>query len=309
MKTAVAFLVFNRPDTTAKVFEAIRQAQPPKLLVVADGPRDNRPGEAEKCVEVRKIIDRVDWNCEVLTNYSDKNLGCKARVSSGLDWVFQTVESAIILEDDCLPQPSFFRYCDELLEKYRSDTRVMHIAGTNFGITGQNERESYCFSRRTHIWGWATWRRAWQYYDVTMKLWPEFQAQNRLIQVVGNQKEAEKKTEIFDKVYRGEIDTWDYQWHFTCLWNGNLTIIPHTNMVENIGFQEASTHTTERPGDFGELSVKDIDFPLIHPKFFVREDLADILYFNKMHNPSLNTRIKRKVKKILRKISKLTSSN
>ncbi|MGL4501639.1 MAG: glycosyltransferase family 2 protein, partial [Planktothrix sp.] len=254
MKNAVAFLVFNRPETTQRVFEQIRKAQPLKLLVVADGPRSDRPGESEKCAAVRAIIDRVDWDCEVLKNYSETNLGCKRRISSGIDWVFQMVEEAILIEDDCLPQPSFFPYCEELLERYRDDTRVMHIAGTNLGISGKNTKESYYFSRRTHIWGWATWRRAWQQYDVNMSLWPELKKQNRLIEMVGNQPEAQKKTEIFDKVYGGEIDTWDYQWHFTCLVNGNSSIMPNTNMVENIGFQkDASTHTASRPGNFDDF--------------------------------------------------------
>ncbi len=304
LTTPVAFIIFNRPDTTARVFEAIRQAKPPKLLVVADGPRENRPGEAEKCAATRAVIDQVDWGCEVLKNYSETNLGCKRRVSSGIDWVFQTVDEAIIVEDDCLPQPEFFSYCDELLERYRQDTRVMHIAGSNFGITGKNPQESYYFSRRTHIWGWATWRRAWQHYDVNMRLWPELKQQNRLIEIVGNKPEADKKTEIFDKVYGGAVDTWDYQWHFTCLWNGNFTIIPNTNMVENIGFhQDASTHTTAPPGDFGDMKVEKLQFPLIHPQFFIREDEADTLYFNKMHNPTVITKIKKRINKLFQNIS------
>ena len=131
MKTAIAFMVFNRPDTTKKVFETIREAKPPKLLVIADGPRAGRPGETEKCAATRAIIDSVDWECEVLTNYSDVNLGCKRRVSSGLDWVFNTVEESIILEDDCLPHSTFFQFCEELLEKYRYDSRIMQICGSN----------------------------------------------------------------------------------------------------------------------------------------------------------------------------------
>ena len=131
MKTPVAFLIFNRPDTTAKVFEAIRQAKPPKLLVVADGPRSDNPSEAEKCQAAREIIEQVDWECEVLTNYSDVNLGCKTRVSSGLDWVFDNVEEAIILEDDCLPHPSFFPFCEKLLDNYRDDKRIMDIRRNN----------------------------------------------------------------------------------------------------------------------------------------------------------------------------------
>jgi hypothetical protein len=159
VNTPIAFFIFNRPDTTARVFEAIRQAQPSKLLVVADGPRSTRPGEAEKCAATRAIIDQVDWECEVLTNYSDVNLGCRHRVSSGLDWVFEQVEEAIILEDDCLPHPTFFRFCEELLEWYRHDHRIVAISGDNFQNGHQSGEFSYYFSRYVHIWGWATWRR------------------------------------------------------------------------------------------------------------------------------------------------------
>jgi hypothetical protein len=152
LKTPVAFLVFNRPESTIKVFEEIRRARPPRLLVAADGTRADRPGEAEKCAAVRAIIDTVDWPCEVLKNYSDVNLGCKVRVSSGLDWVFEQVEEAIILEDDCLPHPTFFRFCEELLERYRYDERVGIISGDNFLFGVRRTQDSYYFSRYAHIW-------------------------------------------------------------------------------------------------------------------------------------------------------------
>jgi hypothetical protein len=174
IKTPVAFLVFNCPDTTIRVFEEIRCARPPKLLVVADGPRADRPGEADKCQAVRAVIETVDWPCEVLKNYSDVNLGCKIRVSSGLDWVFEQVEEAIILEGDCLPHPTFFRFCEELLETYRDDERIGMISGDNFQFGRKRGDASYYFSRYNHIWGWASWRRAWQHYDRNMAIWPKF---------------------------------------------------------------------------------------------------------------------------------------
>jgi hypothetical protein len=160
LTTPVAFLIFNRPDTTAKVFEAIRQAKPPKLLVVADGPRPDRPDDIEKCKAARGVVEQVDWDCEVLRNYSDVNLGCKKRVSSGLDWVFNTVEEEIILEDDCLPHPTFFRFCEELLDYYRHDERIMVISGDNFQFGRNCTEYSYYFSRYNHCWGWSTWRRS-----------------------------------------------------------------------------------------------------------------------------------------------------
>lgn len=172
MQTPVAFIIFNRPDRTAKVFEAIRQARPSMLLVAADGPRVNRTGETGKCAETRSIIDRVDWPCEVLTNYSDINMGMKQREATAFSWVFDIVEEAILLEDDCLPHPTFFRYCEELLRYYRHDERVMTISGDNTPLGNPRNRQtqdSYYFSIYARTWGWATWRRAWQHYDLEMK--------------------------------------------------------------------------------------------------------------------------------------------
>ena len=190
MKTPVAFIIFNRPDTTKRVFEAIRQAKPPKLFVIADGSRSDRLGEAEKCAATRAIIDGVDWECEILTNYSDVNLGCKIRVSSGLDWVFSEVEEAIILEDDCLPHPSFFAFCEELLEKYRNDSRIMQICGSNVLKDQVNIDDSYYFSKYGPIWGWASWRRAWQEYDVDMKLWAEVKKRKLYYDFCNSKKEV-----------------------------------------------------------------------------------------------------------------------
>ncbi|MCT7962590.1 glycosyltransferase family 2 protein [Laspinema sp. D1] len=285
LTTPVALLIFNRPDTTEQVFESIRQAQPSQLLVIADGPRGDRPGEAEKCAATRQIIDRVDWDCQVIKHYSDINLGCKLRVSSGINWIFDTVEEAIILEDDCLPNQSFFRYCQELLTQYRDDYRVMHIAGSNEGIPGQNLHESYYFSRRTHIWGWATWRRAWQtYYDVDIKLWPEFKQTHKLTELIRNKQEASVKTQVFDLVYENQIDTWDHQWNFACLYHQNSSILPNKNLVSNIGFgHQEATHTIN-PSSFADLPTEELDFPLIHPQIVQQDVLTDDQYFEARQN-------------------------
>jgi len=174
LHTPVLFLVYKRPDTTRQVFEAIRQAKPPRLYVAADGPKKNVPGEAEKVKQVREIISNgVDWDCEVKTLFRDENLGCKYGPVEGINWFFKNEEEGIILEDDTLPSQSFFWFCQELLERYKDDTRIMVISGDNFqnGIT--RGTCSYYFSRYNHIWGWASWRRAWKYYSVDMKLWPD----------------------------------------------------------------------------------------------------------------------------------------
>jgi len=275
MKTPVAFMVFNRPDTTARVFEAIRQAKPTKLLVIADGPRTDRLGEAEKCQQVRDICDRVDWECEVLKNYSDLNLGCKKRVSSGLDWVFREVEEAIVLEDDCLPDQSFFPFCQELLEKYRHDQRITFIGGSIFQLGRKRSEYSYYFSRYNHVWGWASWRRAWQYYDAEMTMWEEIRNGEWLKFILQEPKAIKSWTKIFQDTYDHKIDTWDFQVNFAFWIQNGLSVIPNVNLISNIGFGKDATHTTINNNPLANLAAQKIDFPLNHPHFIVRHTQAD----------------------------------
>ncbi|MCP2500538.1 MAG: glycosyltransferase family 2 protein [Deltaproteobacteria bacterium] len=283
----VAFLVFNRPDTTARVFEAIRQARPPRLLVVADGPRGDKPGEAERCDAVRRIIDWVDWPCEVLKNYSDTNLGCKNRVSSGLDWVFETVEEAIILEDDCLPHPTFFRFCEELLDRYRDDERVAQIGGANFQFGKKRTPYSYYFSVFNHIWGWATWRRVWRSYDLDMTRWPEIRDSKWLRDFSTDTSGMEFWYRYFQKAYQGEIDTWDYQWAFSCWLQRRLTVLPNINLVSNIGFLQDATHTKSSRSRLGNIPTEPLQFPLIHPPYIARNVEADTFTDKNMFRPGL----------------------
>lgn len=302
LKTPVVFLIFNRPDTTEKVFEAIREAKPSQLLVVADGPREDRPGEEEKCAATRAIIDRVDWDCEVLKNYSEINLGCRKRVSSGLDWVFKTVESAIILEDDCLPHPSFFRFCDELLEKYRDDERVMVVAGNNFQVDEPRTEYSYYFSRYNHCWGWASWRRAWQYYDDEMKLWPEVRDGGWLEDMLSETGAVKFWTEILQSCYEKKKNSWAYIWTFTCWVQNGLTILPQVNLISNIGFGGEATHTTHKKSKFANMPIEAVNFPLNHPPFMIRDAKADTFtHFDHYNDPRIKSKIKRKLKQILGK--------
>lgn len=274
MSTPVALIIFNRPDVTERVVERIAAARPSQLLVVADGPRAERTGERELCAATRAIVERIDWDCQVFTNYADANMGCKRRVSSGIDWVFEQVESAIFLEDDCLPHPSFFPYCEELLERHRDDERVMMISGDNFQQSTAKYNYSYYYSRYVHIWGWASWRRAWRGYDVDMSLWPIVRANGVLEDVLGDSRAASAWREIFDAVYADQIDTWDYQWVFACWMQHGLSILPSVNLVSNIGFGAAATHTTaESP--LAERAVEAMHFPLCHPPYMVRDSRAD----------------------------------
>lgn len=299
LRTPVAFIVFNRPDTTERVFAEIARAKPPKLLVVADGPRANRPGEAEKCATTRDIIKRVDWDCEVLTNFSDVNLGCKRRVSSGIDWVFEQVPEAIILEDDCLPHPSFFRFCEEMLERYRHDPRIMAVSGDNFQFGQKRGAYSYYFSRYNHVWGWASWRRAWEHYDVDMRLWPEIRDGRMLAGILDDARQYDYWANIFERVHGGLIDTWDYQWTFACWIQNGLTLLPQTNLISNIGFGVDATHT-QSASVFAELPVQEMDFPLEHPPYMLRDAIADAFTNkNNFSEPPIWRRAEKKLRKLM----------
>lgn len=301
MNTSVALLIFNRPDTTKKVFEVIRQVMPPKLLVVADGPRAERMGEQEKCAAARAVIEQVDWTCEVLTNYSDINLGCKQRVSSGLDWVFERVEEAIILEDDCLPHPTFFRFCEELLEYYRYDTRIMAISGNNFQFGRKRTEYSYYFSRYNHCWGWASWRRAWQYYDVDMKLWSQIKEKNWLKDILYDSQAEDYWLKRFDFTYDNLINSWAYRWTFACWIQSGLSILPNINLVSNIGFSSEGTHTV-KPNKFANIPSEAMPFPIQHPPFVIRDSEADAFtQRNHFSNRKTLTYAKSLLKKIMLK--------
>lgn len=300
METPVAFLVFNRPDTTARVFEEIRRARPRTLLVVADGPRPDRPGEAESCQAVRAIIDTVDWPCEVQRNYAAENLGCKLRVSSGLDWVFGLVERAIILEDDCLPSRSFFGFCEVLLETYRDDRRVMQVGGSNFQDGRVRGEGSYYFSRYSHIWGWATWRRAWFHYDVAMGSLPQFLAQQQLRNILPGTKAQKDWFDNLQSVYDGKVDTWDVQWTYAVWSQGGLSIIPNVNMVSNIGFGAGATHT-KLESALANKPRAEID-GMIHPRFVLPCAMADDYTAANHFSVSIGKRVLGKLRRTVARI-------
>ncbi|MBZ4219278.1 MAG: hypothetical protein LAC69_03705 [Chlorobium sp.] len=309
MESPILFLVFNRPDTTIKVFEAIRAAKPPRLYIAADGPRINYEGEAERCQEVRKIATAVDWLCEVKILFRNENLGCKLGVSGGINWFFENEEEGIILEDDVLPIPSFFPYCDELLERYRNDDRVGVISGCNLIAKRLAPKESYFFSHYNHVWGWASWRRAWQRYDIAMSTWPEWRDYGGLTSLSnGNTLFETYWAGIFEKTFRGGIDTWDYQWVFTCWYYGMITALPAHNQTNNLGFGHPNAvHTKDNAPDYIKESIpKPLTFPLWHPVNIERLSEADVLIdryvFGIIKKASAKEKIRRLIDKFLKKI-------
>jgi hypothetical protein len=248
---SIAYIVFNRPRHTRETFQAIRAARPARLFIIADGPRPGHPTDEERCLAVREVVSQIDWPCEVQRNYAGQNLGLKKRVSSGLDWVFSQVESAIILEDDCLPHPDFFPFCQELLERYKDDDRVWTITGNNNQNGKKRSNDAYYFSKYGHCWGWATWRRAWAQYDGDIKFWPEWKLSQDWRNKTPDSYEQAYWIDIFDRIYLKKIDSWAYPW-MTCLWyHGGLTATPRVNLVTNIGVGPDSTHTLadeDQPG-------------------------------------------------------------
>jgi len=276
--TPILFLIFNRPDQTRRVFEAIRAQKPAYLFVAADGPRADKSGEQELCEATRLIVSEIDWPCNIKTLYRTANLGCKAAVSAAITWFFDQVDEGIILEDDCLPDASFFPFCTELLEKYRSDIKVMSISGSNLlDKPWRADAQSY-FWGFGGIWGWATWKRAWKLYDKEMKDW-ESPATKKLI------RKALKTANwyrfyypMLESSYNGSLDTWDLQWFYTILINNGTAINPAVNLVTNIGFA-AGTHMNSDEHPTASLSLNEMPFPLKHP---LKQEV-DIKYLEVMY--------------------------
>lgn len=282
--TPILFVVFNRPETTKPVFEEIRKRRPAFLYIAADGPRQNRPDDIQRCREVREIVSNVDWPCEVHKLFSEVNLGCKKAESSAIDWFFKNVEMGIILEDDDLPDQSFFPYCKELLERYKDDKRIMHISGDNFQQNNPkfSKKESYYFSKIPHVWGWATWRRAWDLYDLEIKKWPEIKERRTLAPFFKSRSVYEHWSYVWDRYYAKKINSYDGQWVFTCALHGGLSINPTVNLISNLGFGNDSTHTKDSSLWFASLPTKTMDFPLIHPKNISVDEQADSFTFREL---------------------------
>jgi len=265
LNTAVLFLIFNRPDVTAKVFEAIRKARPPRLYVAADGPRTGREGEAVRCAKARSVATAVDWPCEVNTLFREDNLGCKFAVSGAITWFFGQEETGIILEDDCLPSQSFFWFCEEMLNRHHNNERIMAITGTN--ITCRiNFEYDYIFSNYALMWGWASWARSWKKYDLELEHWPQT-GQSKRLKTLGIRRfpEIYKWRNILNHTKESKINTWDYQWIYACWLNNGLTVAPAKNLIQNLGFSNDATHTTGYHPILTNLQLNDLEWPLKEP--------------------------------------------
>ena len=307
--TPILFLVFNRPENTRIVFNEIKKIKPSKLYIAADGPRQDNENDKINCQEVRRIIDAsIDWDCEVKKLYRDENLGCKKAVSSAITWFFENEEKGIILEDDCLPDESFFWFCSKLLEKYKYNEQIMMISGMNYLIDEKiNIKESYFFSKYFPIWGWATWKRAWSLYDINMKDWDELKYYKYFKNIYRNERMAIYLKTMFQETYDNKIDTWDVQWVFTCLKNDGLSIIPKYNLISNIGI--TGTHFNTET-NVQNLLVKSLDVNnIIDPNSIIINNKYNKLFYNQILDLQFGKiTLKDKLKKIvilLRKIIKI----
>ena len=284
MKSPILFIIFKRVNTTQRVFSRIREARPPKLYIAADGPRLNRPDEMEKCELTRKVVENIDWPCEVHRLYRNANLGCGVGVSSAITWFFEHEEQGVIIEDDILPHLDFFKYCDEMLERYKDDYRIQLIAGWNRLYNGYGTDASYYMSNYMHIWGWASWRRVWKSY-----VFDAAQLPYELFRENINKRALypEEYLEDFEMMKNHEIDTWDYQLYYNQILYGRYSIIPYTNMIENIGMGGTdATHTTVDDIKIsGHKSAS--PYPLHHPSALYVDTHAD--YLNRINGISVKT--------------------
>ncbi len=281
METAVVMIVFNRYEKALRVFERVRGIRPKKLYIIADGPREDF--EQEKCEKVREIFNRIDWDCTVSKNYSKTNLGCSTRLFTGISSVFENENQAIFLEDDCLPDISFFKYCDELLDRYKEDNRIMLISGTNI-LTSWDTGASYHFSRLGGIHGWASWKRAWNHMDMSISLWRSSETKRLLLKKLGA-KQFYQRAKIYDKLLSSDLNTWDFQFGFARLINNGLAIVPSQNLISNIGFGKDSTHTFKKNSKAASLPTFDMKFPMKHPDVII-EDIEYDNHFNKVLFPN-----------------------
>lgn len=290
---AVAVFIFNRPELASKLLEILRRVRPSKLYVISDGSRIARSDDLIKVQKSREVFNSIDWECNVQFNYSDRNLGSKWRIISGIEWVLSQEEMAIFLEDDCLPDESFFIFCNELLKRYKLDLNVGMISGNNFISDSLISKNSYTFSNFYNCWGWATWSNRWfNHFDPEIKSWPKFSKSEDFYLIAKSFFLRLYWRNIYTKIYKGEMQTaWDYQWMLANWSAKRVSIVPSFNLVSNVGFGEDATHTTEIT-DMINLPSNRMKFPLIHPKEIHADNTFDCGLLERLHGATIRRKIK-----------------
>ena len=303
--TPILFIIFNRPHTAQKVFDVIKKQKPKYLFVAADGPRPGNHEDIKKCQETRNIIKQIDWDCELKTLFRDENRGCGYGPAEAITWFFDNVEQGIILEDDVLPHPSFFPFCEELLERFKNDERISMISGINFLGKWKNNKYSYIFSNLGSTPGWASWRRMWTNFDYNLINWKNKKYQNNIKNNLYFSSIFNYYKEKFDfYAHSPKNDVWDYQWLCTTIAHG-FTIVPSVNLISNIGFGDDATHTISSKNIHARLKLDKMSFPLKHSKLKA-DRLFEWLLFERCINPKKRTLMK---KVLLKALKILTNTN
>lgn len=311
LETPVALIFFTRPDTLEKVFEEIRKVKPKQLFLIQDGPRVGKPDDGDKIKECREIVENIDWECKVHKNYSDVNLGCGERPASGISWVFENVEKAIILEDDCVPCETFFDYCEEMLNKYETDERISYVSGLNHFEEWDCGKYSYFFTKTGAIWGWATWKRAWEkYYDYYVNIINDPYIKRLLPMQITDRDTAVTRMKIWEKVNttattKEKISYWDAQWGIVKYSQNQLVIVPKYNQISNIGVGESSSHAQsvnhnkfKKYKNFFFIPTKKLEIPLTHQTVC----MCDVEYDDLVYTSTRGNRCIYRLKKIIKKI-------
>jgi hypothetical protein len=300
LTTAVLLLVFNRPNPTKEVFKAISKAQPERLYIAADGPRIDKLGEHILCEDTRSIVKQVDWPCQVRTLFQEVNLGCKKAVSTAISWFFDNEEEGIILEDDCVPSQSFFYFCQDTLSKYRTTPEVGIVCGSYYHFNKFNHIESLYFTINPYIWGWATWKRVWKGFDVSMSSFSLEEAKSLIWKSYITTPAKQYWFSCLKNAAEGKVDTWDYPFTWHLLLNRYLHVSPTKNLISNIGYGEDATHTKQKVGNYSDMPRHDIDFPLTFPSSIDRNIELDLAFEREtFRRGNLVVRLLRKIKKMI----------
>lgn len=295
----VLIVIFNRPDKFRNLLQSLRKSKPSKLFVSADGPRQNNADDKSKCVQARKVVDEIDWPCDIVTRFLDNNMGCDPHVASAIEWFFENVEYGIILEDDVVIHPNFFRFSVELFERYRDDERIMQISSLS-PFEKRNHPYSYHFSKHFRCYGaWGTWKRAWRFHTIPIGRYTK----TDLFQIIRSYfpKPIDQKywMKLFSEFENGSRVNWDYWWNFTCYAQNGLCIVPESNFVKNIGYDDRSTHTKCQEPVLCDLQAESIKFPLSHPIFIYADERPEINFRKNYYSGlSLKSRLLKHVKTI-----------
>jgi len=305
----VALIFFNRPSTLRIVFEQVKKIMPSKLFLIQDGARNGN--DKLLIQDCRDIVADIDWDCEVHTNFSEKNLGCGQRPASGINWVFENVDKAIILEDDCVPEQSFFYYCKEMLNKYENDTRICYISGLNHFEEWECGDSDYFFAKTGAIWGWATWRRVWsKYYDYYVKNLDDEYSKKLIRYQITNPRVAKSRIAAWQSAYDSKnsnkkLSYWDAQWGYVKYSQSMLVVVPKFNQIRNIGIGESSTHARsfrqeayKKYKSFFFIPTKPLHLPIKHPDCMV----CDIEYDNLVYKHILGNPLRRWISSIVLKL-------